>query len=103
MIRRPPRSTLFPYTTLFRSVWNAPPGTEGRALVPFAKAYSGLTDADMARVDAVIRKTTVESFGPVRSVRPTRAFELGFERIARSAPHKPGIALRFPRMRPWRA
>jgi DNA ligase-1 len=90
------------YSDYTFAVWNAPPGTEGRALVPFAKAYSGLTDAEMARVDAILRKTTVESFGPVRSVRPTLVFELGFEGIARSARHKSGIAVRFPRMLRWR-
>ena len=90
------------YSDYTFAVWNAPPGTEGRALVPFAKAYSGLTDAEMGRVDAVIRKTTVESFGPVRSVRPTLVFELGFEGIARSSRHKSGIAVRFPRMLRWR-
>jgi DNA ligase-1 len=73
-----------------------------RKLVPFAKAYSGLTDEEMGRVDAVIRKTTVESFGPVRSVKPTLVFELGFEGIARSSRHKSGIAVRFPRMLRWR-
>ena len=62
----------------------------------------GLTDAEMARVDVVVRKTTVESFGPVRSVQPTLVFELGFEGIARSARHKSGIAVRFPRMLRWR-
>ena len=90
------------YSDYTFAVWNAPPGTQGRALVPFAKAYSGLTDAEMARVDAVVRKTTVESFGPVRSVRPTLVFELGFEGIARSSRHKSGIAVRFPRMLRWR-
>ncbi|CAB5717516.1 ATP-dependent DNA ligase [Delftia tsuruhatensis] len=90
------------YSDYTFAVWNAPPGTEGRALVPFAKAYSGLTDAEMARVDAIIRKTTIESFGPVRSVRPTLVFELGFEGISRSARHKSGIAVRFPRMLRWR-
>ena len=90
------------YSDYTFAVWNGPPGDEGRALVPFAKAYSGLTDAEMARVDAIIRKTTVESFGPVRSVRPTLVFELGFEGIARSSRHKSGIAVRFPRMLRWR-
>jgi len=90
------------YSDYTFAVWNAPPGAEGRALVPFAKAYSGLTDAEMARVDAIIRQTTVESFGPVRSVRPTLVFELGFEGIARSPRHKSGIAVRFPRMLRWR-
>ena len=70
--------------------------------MPFAKAYSGLTDEEMRQVDAIVRKTTRESFGPVRSVEPTLVFELGFEGIARSARHKSGIAIRFPRMLRWR-
>jgi DNA ligase-1 len=90
------------YSDYTFAVWSAPPGTEGRQLVPFAKAYSGLTDAEMAQVDAIIRQTTLESFGPVRSVRPTLVFELGFEGIARSPRHKSGIAVRFPRMLRWR-
>jgi DNA ligase-1 len=67
-------------------------------LVAFAKAYSGLTDEEFRRVDAIIRKTTLEKFGPVRSVRPSLVFELGFEGINRSGRHKSGIAVRFPRM-----
>jgi DNA ligase-1 len=90
------------YSDYTFAVWSAPPGSPERQLVPFAKAYSGLTDAEMAQVDAVIRKTTVESFGPVRSVRPTLVFELGFEGIGRSPRHKSGIAVRFPRMLRWR-
>lgn len=69
-----------------------------RKLVPFAKAYSDLTDRETAQVDVVIRKTIVEKFGPVRSVTPTVVFEIGFEGIAPSARHKAGIAVRFPRM-----
>ena len=83
-------------------MWDGPPEQEDRKLVPFAKAYSGLTDVEMGRVDAVIRKTTIESFGPVRSVKPTLVFELGFEGIAKSSRHKSGIAVRFPRMLRWR-
>ena len=67
-------------------------------LVPFAKAYSGLTDAEFVVVDRVIRANTLEKFGPVRSVKPTLVFELGFEGINRSTRHKSGIAVRFPRM-----
>jgi DNA ligase 1 len=67
-------------------------------LVPFAKAYSGLTDEEFKRIDAVIRKTTINKFGPVRSVKPTLVFELGFEGINESTRHKSGIAVRFPRM-----
>ncbi len=90
------------YSDYTFAVWDGPPGQEDRKLVPFAKAYSGLTDVEMGRVDAVIRKTTVESFGPVRSVKPTLVFELGFEGIAKSTRHKSGIAVRFPRMLRWR-
>lgn len=90
------------YSDYTFAVWNAPGDHADRKLVPFAKAYSGLTDAEMAKVDAVIRQTTVESFGPVRSVRPTLVFELGFEGISRSPRHKSGIAVRFPRMLRWR-
>ena len=90
------------YSDYTFAVWDGPPAQPDRKLVPFAKAYSGLTDAEMARVDAIVRKTTVESFGPVRSVKPTLVFELGFEGIARSSRHKSGIAVRFPRMLRWR-
>ena len=90
------------YSDYTFAVWDAPPEQADRKLVPFAKAYSGLTDVEMGRVDAVIRKTTVESFGPVRSVKPTLVFELGFEGISKSSRHKSGIAVRFPRMLRWR-
>ena len=90
------------YTDFTFAVWDAPHGVADRKLVPFAKAYSGLTDVEMRQVDAIIRKTTVEKFGPVRSVTPTLVFELGFEGIALSARHKSGMAVRFPRMLRWR-
>ena len=67
-------------------------------LVAFAKAYSGLTDEEFKQIDSVIRKTTLEKFGPVRSVKPTLVFELGFEGINKSPRHKSGIAVRFPRI-----
>jgi DNA ligase 1 len=67
-------------------------------LVAFAKAYSGLTDEEFKQVDTIIRKTTLEKFGPVRSVKPSLVFELGFEGINKSTRHKSGIAVRFPRM-----
>lgn len=71
-------------------------------LVPFAKAYSGLTDAEMRKVDAFVRKNTKEKFGPVRSVTPELVFELAFENIQKSKRHKSGIAVRFPRISRWR-
>jgi DNA ligase-1 len=74
----------------------------GRELVTFAKAYSGLTDAEFRMVDDYIKKNTVEKFGPVRSVVPKLVFEIGFEGIALSKRHKSGIATRFPRILRWR-
>lgn len=73
-----------------------------RELVTFAKAYSGLTDKEFAQVDAIIKRTTLERFGPVRSVEPTLVFELAFEGIALSKRHKSGVAVRFPRILRWR-
>jgi hypothetical protein len=84
------------YTDYTFAVWDEEEGE--RRLVPFAKAYSGLTDAEIAQVDSAIRKTTIEKFGPVRSVKPTMVFEIGFEGIALSSRHKAGIAVRFPRI-----
>ena len=90
------------YSDYTFAVWDGPPDQADRKLVPFAKAYSGLTDVEMAKVDAIVRRTTLESFGPVRSVKPTLVFELGFEGLAKSSRHKSGIATRFPRMLRWR-
>ena len=90
------------YSDYTFAVWDNPPGSRERSLVPFAKAYSGLTDDEMRQVDSIVRKTTVEKFGPVSSVTPTLVFELGFEGIALSNRHKSGIAVRFPRMLRWR-
>ncbi len=71
---------------------------EARKLVTFAKAYSGLSDVEIAEVDAFIRKNTLEKFGPVRTVTPKLVFELAFEGIQRSNRHKSGVAVRFPRI-----
>ena len=90
------------YSDYTFAVWSAGEDAPGRELVPFAKAYSGLSDAEMREMDAIIRRTTVETFGPVRSVTPTQVFELGFEGIAPSKRHKSGVAVRFPRMLRWR-
>ena len=75
---------------------------DGGELVPVAKAYSGLTDAEIDQADRWIRQNTVERFGPVRHVRPEHVFELHFEGIAESPRHKSGIAVRFPRIARWR-
>jgi DNA ligase-1 len=75
---------------------------DGGELVPVAKAYSGLSNDEIAEMDRWIRRHTRERFGPVRHVEPVHVFELGFEAIARSTRHRSGIAVRFPRMLRWR-
>jgi len=84
------------YTDYTFGVW------DGDRLVPFAKAYSGLTDEEIRRVDAFVRRNSVDRFGPVRVVKPELVFEIAFEGIQRSTRHKSGIAVRFPRMARWR-
>lgn len=88
------RANLF--TDFTFAVW------DGNTLVPFTKAYSGLTDAEFRAITAWVRKNTIERFGPVRSVTAEHVFEIAFEGIAESPRHKSGVALRFPRMSRWR-
>lgn len=88
------RSNLFTDYTF--GVWS------GDELVPFAKAYSGLTDAEIRKVDRWVRDNTVETFGPVRMVKPELVFELAFEALQKSTRHKSGVAVRFPRIARWR-
>lgn len=84
------------YTDYTFGVWH-----DGE-LTPVMKAYSGLTDAEIRKVDAFVRKNPLERFGPVRTVKPELVFELAFEGIRRSTRHKSGIAVRFPRIVRWR-
>ena len=84
------------YTDYTFGIWDGP------KLVPFAKAYSGLTDEEIRAVDAFIRRNTTEKFGPVCTVKPQLVFEIAFEGIQRSTRHKSGVAVRFPRMLRWR-
>ena len=88
------RATLF--TDFTFAVWN------GNDLVPFTKAYSGLTDKEFREITTWVKKNTQERFGPVRRVTPQHVFEIHFEGIQESSRHKSGVALRFPRMSRWR-
>jgi DNA ligase-1 len=88
------RATL--YTDYTFALW------DGEQLLPIAKAYSGLDDAEILRLDRWIRANTLERFGPVRSVKAQLVFELGFEGVNLSSRHKSGVALRFPRILRWR-
>jgi DNA ligase-1 len=85
------------FTDYTFAVW----GGDGK-LIPFAKAYSGLTDVEIGQVDYFIKRNVLEKFGPVRTVKPELVFEIGFEGINESTRHKSGIAVRFPRILRWR-
>ncbi|MBP7860276.1 ATP-dependent DNA ligase [bacterium] len=84
------------YTDYTFGVW------QNDQLITVAKAYSGLDDSEIRKVDAFVRKNTLERFGPVRTVKPELVFELAFEGIQASSRHKSGIAMRFPRIARWR-
>ncbi|MEM6340113.1 MAG: ATP-dependent DNA ligase [Pseudomonadota bacterium] len=88
------RANLF--TDFTFAVW------KGNDLVPFTKAYSGLTDEEFRKITAWVKKNTLQRFGPVRQVTPEHVFEIAFEGIQASSRHKSGVALRFPRMSRWR-
>jgi DNA ligase 1 len=75
---------------------------DGESLVPFARAYSGLTDKEITMVDNFVKRNSIEKFGPVRTVKPELVFELAFEGIASSNRHKSGVSVRFPRISRWR-
>jgi DNA ligase-1 len=75
---------------------------DGDKLIPFTRAYSGLTDQEFNQVDSFVKRNAIEKFGPVRTVKPELVFEIAFEGIAASNRHKSGVALRFPRISRWR-
>ncbi|MFG0328912.1 MAG: ATP-dependent DNA ligase [Phycisphaerales bacterium] len=91
------------YTDYTFAVWGDATGADQkRPLVPFCKAYSGLTNAEIEEVDAFVRRNTTARNGPVRTVEPRLVFEIAFESIQRSKRHKSGVAVRFPRIARWR-
>jgi DNA ligase-1 len=71
---------------------------DGDRFVNIGKAYSGLTDDEIRKMGTVFRKITVGKYGPVRAVEPQVVLEVSFDSIQKSARHKSGFALRFPRI-----
>jgi DNA ligase-1 len=94
------RATLFTDYTF--GLWETDAETGEAALVPFAKAYSGLTNEEIEAVDRFVRNHTEGKMGPVRKVTPELVFEIGYEGVRRSSRHASGVAVRFPRMLRWR-
>jgi DNA ligase-1 len=75
---------------------------EGGELVTIGKAYTGLTDAEIAEMTALLLDITTEDHGHYRSVRPQIVLEVAFDAVQRSSRHRSGYALRFPRIARWR-
>jgi DNA ligase 1 len=67
-------------------------------LLPVGKAYFGFTDEELRWIDRWVRTHTVQRFGPVREVEKSLVLEVAFDSIHRSARHKSGLAMRFPRI-----
>jgi DNA ligase-1 len=89
------RSSLYSDYTF--GVWTRGDGGT-RALVPVGKAYSGMTDEELQRLDRFVRQSTTETFGPVRAVKPELVLEIAFDAVQLSRRHKSGVAMRFPRI-----
>lgn len=77
--------------------WDGDPD-QGAELLPVGKAYSGFTDAELKKLDRLVRQTTLNRFGPVREVERTLVFEVAFDSVHTSKRHKSGLAMRFPRI-----
>ena len=86
------------FTDYTFAVWSS----DKTELIPIGKSYRGLTDEEIKKLDAWIRKNTKEKFGPVRTVNPEQIFELGFDNVLENKRVKAGISVRFPRIIKWR-
>jgi DNA ligase-1 len=86
------RGVLSDYTFAVRA------GPEDDALLTIGKAYTGLTDAEIATMTEHFKSITLRDFGRYRSVVPEVVVEIAFDRIMRSTRHKSGFAMRFPRI-----
>jgi len=71
-------------------------------LATVGKAYTGLTDAEIAEMTALLQEITVQDNGHYRTVRPQIVIEVAFDSVQRSTRHRSGYALRFPRIAHWR-
>jgi DNA ligase-1 len=67
-------------------------------LLNVGKAYSGVTDAEIAELTEWLKAHTIEDFGYFRTVEPLRVLEVAFNNVMRSDRHSSGFALRFPRI-----
>ena len=71
-------------------------------LATIGKAYTGLTDAEITEMTALLLDITITDHGHYRTVEPRIVLEIAFDAVQSSARHKSGYALRFPRIARWR-
>jgi DNA ligase-1 len=90
------RNSLSDYTF---GVWDREPNEPGAQLVNVGKAYSGVTDAEIAQLTEIFTNDTVQQWGRVRQVVPKIVLEIACDQIQKSARHASGYALRFPRIK----
>jgi DNA ligase-1 len=90
------RSSLSDYTF---AVWDRDPAEAGATLVNLAKAYSGVTDAEIAELTQLFLSLAISDNGRVFQVKPHVVMELAFDQILESNRHASGFALRFPRIK----
>ena len=69
------------------------------ALLPIGKAYSGLTDEEIAELTEHFKQNTIADLGRYRKVKPDVVLEIAFNSIQPSTRHASGLALRFPRIK----
>jgi DNA ligase-1 len=89
------RNSLSDYTF---AVWDREPDEPGAQLVNVGKAYSGVTDAEIAQLTELFTGITTQQWGRVRQVVPKLVLEIACDQIQKSARHASGYALRFPRI-----
>jgi DNA ligase-1 len=68
-------------------------------LLTIGKAYSGLTDVEIAELTEHFKKQTISNHGRYREVKPDTVLEIAFDSIQPSTRHESGLALRFPRIK----
>jgi DNA ligase-1 len=90
------RNSLSDYTF---AVWDRDPAEEDARLVNVGKAYSGVTDAEIAQLTELFTGITLQNFGRVRLVEPRVVLEIACDQIQKSDRHESGYALRFPRIK----
>ena len=90
------RDSLSDYTF---AVWDRDPAADDAQLVNIGKAFSGVTDEEIAQLTVLFLSISTGQFGRVHTVRPQVVLEIAADQIQKSGRHASGYALRFPRIK----